>query len=88
MGSPGCIRPVRKARDDAQLDGYRAHQFHLAPGEFDKQIPLDLRQKRDQLELQVIQLRDSLTGPPDDAYFSQLENLLLQIAKIYDRINK
>ncbi|MFC1782602.1 hypothetical protein ACFL02_03335, partial [Planctomycetota bacterium] len=82
------IRPVKKARDDAQLDGYRAHQFHLAPSEFDKQIPPDLRQKRDQLELQVIQLRDSQTGPPDDAYFAQLESLLLQIAQIYDRIDK
>ncbi len=82
------IRPVITARDGAELDGYRAHQFHLIPSEFDKKIPPDLRQKRDQLELQIIRLRDSQTGPPDQAYLSQLENLLLQISKIYEQIDK
>ena len=82
------IRPVVTPRDGAQLDGYRAHQFHLIPSPFDQKIPPDLRQKRDLLELQIIRLRDSQTGPPDDAYLSQLENLLLQIAKIYQQIDK
>jgi len=82
------IRPVITARDGAELDGYRAHQFHLIPSEFDQKIPPDLRQKRDQLELQIIRLRDSQTGPPDDTYLSQLENLLLQIANIYQQIDK
>ena len=82
------IRPVITARDGAELDGYRAHQFHLIPSEFDRKIPPGLRQERDQLELQIIRLRDSQTGPPDQAYLSQLENLLLQIAKIYEQIDK
>ena len=82
------IRPVKKARDDAPLDGYRAHQFHLIPSEREKQIPPALRQQRDQLELQVIHLRDGLPGPPDDAYFSQLEELLRQIAYIYEGLDK
>ena len=78
------IRPVKKARNDAPLDGYRAHQFHLIPSTLERQLPAVLRQQRDQLELEVIRLRDSQTGPPDEAYFSKLEGLLLQIARIYD----
>jgi hypothetical protein len=82
------IRPVKKARDNAPLDGYRAHQFHLVRSEQEKKIPPVLRQQRDQLELQVIRLRDGLTGPPDEAYLSQLENLLKQIGRIYEGIEK
>jgi len=82
------IRPVISARDGAELDGYRAHQFHLIPSQFDRKIPPDLRQQRDQLELQIIRLRDAQTGPPNEAYLSQLETLLLQIAQIYDQIDK
>jgi len=82
------IRPVKKARDGAPLDGYRAHQFHLLRSAQEKKIPPVLRRQRDQLELQVIRLRDSVTGPPDDAYFSQLEDLLKQIGRIYENLEK
>ena len=82
------IRPVKKARNNAPLDGYRAHQFHLIASEWEKKIPPALRQQRDQLELQVIRLRDGLSGPPDEAYFSQLEDLLKQIARIYEGMDK
>jgi len=81
-------RLVKKARDDAPLDGYRSHQFHLIASEWEKKIPLALRQQRDQLELQVIRLRDGLSGPPDAAYFSQLEDLLKQIAHICKGMDK
>jgi hypothetical protein len=95
------IRPVQKARDGAALDGYRAHQLCLLPSPTEAALPPELRAKRDQLELQVMELRDTRAkgsptqnaalGSPklsDDEYFSKLEPLLCEIARIYDQMDK
>jgi len=79
------IRPVNKAQDDAPLDGYRAHQFHLIYSEVERKMPPDLRSKRDQLELAVMKLRDSKQEYSEDEYFSKLEALLYQITQIYEQ---
>ncbi|MCF7974052.1 MAG: hypothetical protein K9N55_09580 [Phycisphaerae bacterium] len=81
------IRPAKQAAQGASLDGYRAHQFCLKPSDIEKQIPDDLRAKRNQLELQVMQLRDSKATLSDDEYYIQLETLLVQIAEIYEYID-
>ena len=47
-------------------------------------MPSDLRRKRDELELEVIQLRDSKAEFTEDEYYQKLETVLLQIAKIYE----
>ena len=83
----GGIRPARSARDGAALDGYRAHQFHLLHSEAEADIPPDLRARRDQLELQVMRLRDAKTQIDEDTYFARLEVLLSEIARIYSRID-
>jgi hypothetical protein len=79
------IRPVQKARDDASLDGYRAHQLHLLYSPTETAMSADLRAKRDQLELQVMELRDTRAKFSDDEYFSRLEPLLREIAQIYEQ---
>ncbi len=81
------IRPTKKATQGASLDGYRAHQFCLIPSDMERQFPDDLRTKRNQLELQVMQLRDKKSQRPDDDYYTQLETLLLQIARIYEQMD-
>jgi len=78
------IRPVQKARDDASLDGYRAHQLHLLHSAGETAMPPELRAKRDQLELQVMQLRDTRATLSDEDYFAKLEPLLREIARIYE----
>ena len=78
------IRPVKNASDNASLDGYRTHQFCLIHSEEEIKIAPAMRAKRDQLELEVIKLRDSKENFPEDEYFSKLETLLLDIAKIYE----
>jgi hypothetical protein len=78
------IRPVRRATDDAPLDGYLAHQFHLVRSEAENKMPPELRAKRDQLELEVIKLRDAKEKFSEDEYFSKLEALLYEIAQIYE----
>lgn len=81
------IRPVRSARDGAALDGYRAHQLHLLYSEVEAGIPPELRARRDQLELQVMQLRDAKAQIDEDTYFARLEVLVSEIARIYKRID-
>jgi len=82
------IRPVRRAMDDAPLDGYRAHQFHLVRSEAENKMPPQLRAKRDQLELDVIKLRDTREKFSEGEYFSKLEALLYDIAQIYEQTGK
>jgi hypothetical protein len=82
------IRPVKKARDDAPLDGYRAHQFHLVLSRAESRMPLDLRAKRDRLELEVVKLRDRKEDFSKEEYFSKLEALLYQITLIYEQTDE
>jgi hypothetical protein len=79
------IRPVQTAEDGAALDGYRAHQFHLVHSEAENKIPPELRTKRDRLELEVVKLRDSKDKFSEEEYFSRLESMLYDIAKIYEQ---
>jgi len=82
------VRPVQKAEDDAVLDGYRAHQFHLVHSEAENKMPPELRIKRDRLELEVIKLRDSKDKFSEEEYFSRLENMLYDIAQIYEQTDQ
>jgi len=79
------IRPVQKARDDATLDGYRAHQLHLLHSLTETAMPPELRARRDQLELQVMALRDAKAQLSKEEYFAKLESLLREIAQIYEQ---
>ena len=81
------IRPVQKASDDAALDGYRAHQFHLHYSDTEAQMPPALRAKRDELELAVMKLRDAKATLPEGEYFAKLEALLYEIAQVYEQID-
>lgn len=85
------IRPTQKARTGESsfaptLDGYRAHQLHLLPSETEAAMPTARRAKRDQLELDVMKLRDEKEHLPEAQYYSQLETLLREIAQIYEQV--
>ena len=82
------VRPVQKAKDGAALDGYRAHQFHLVHSEAENKMPPELRAKRNRLELEVIKLRDSKDKLSEEEYFSRLENMLYDIAQIYEQTDQ
>jgi len=82
------IRPVQRAEDGAALDGYRAHQFHLVTSEAENKIPPQMRVRRDQLELEVVKLRDTKESFSEDEYFAKLEKLLYDIAQIYEQTDQ
>jgi hypothetical protein len=76
------VHAVKRARDGAPLDGFRAGQFFLVRSEQERQIPPAARARRDELELAVAKLRDSKEKLNEDDYYRQLEVLLLELAKL------
>jgi hypothetical protein len=87
MGTPADwfrgVRAVKKARDDATADGARAHQFHLVRSPAEQQLSAEVRARRDKLELQLAELRDAKPRLSEDAYYRELEKILLAIAELY-----
>jgi hypothetical protein len=82
------LRPVQKAADSASLDGHRAHQLHLLYSPRETAMPPELRARRDQLELAVLELRDAKASLPEAEYYSKLEALLTEMARLYEQIDK
>ncbi len=82
------IHPEKKAADNATLDGYRAHQFHLIPSQSEARLGADLRADRNRLELEIMQLREQKAELPEELYYERLEVLLFQIAEIYDQVGE
>ncbi len=76
------IRPIKRAKDGAALDGLRAHQFHLIRSPQDQQLSPALRARRDELELAVINLRDKKDKLSEDDYYRRLEAVLVELAKV------
>ncbi len=77
------IRAIKKAKDGSEADGLRAHQFCLIPNASERTLPLEVRQKRDALELDLARLRDKKAAMEEKEYYDELEGLLLQIARLY-----
>ncbi len=76
------VRAVRKARDGAAVDGLRAQQFCLVRSPDEQKIPMQVRARRDELELQVAGLRDKKATLQEDEYYRQLEVLLVELARL------
>jgi hypothetical protein len=81
------IRAVKKAKEGAEPDGLRAHQMHLIRSQAEQQMPPALRAKRNELELAIARLRESKGQLTEDAYYHQLEPLLLELAKLYEQVD-
>jgi hypothetical protein len=79
------VRAVRRARDGASLDGARAHQFHLVRSAAEQELSAEVRERRDRIELEIATLREGKTGMPEDAYFRKLEQLMIQLAELYEQ---
>lgn len=82
------VRPVATARGGKSLDGYRAHQWHLVKGEFERSMPARLVAERDELELAVIRLRENRSNYREDDYYRELESLLIPLATLYSEVEQ
>ena len=76
------IRAVKKAANDSPLDGMRAHQWHLIRSTQDQKLSPEDRKRRDELELEINQLRQYKTQMSEDEYYSKLEALLTKLGEI------
>jgi hypothetical protein len=77
------VRATRRAKDGAALDGLRAHQLHLIPSDRERQIPIEVRQRRNELELAIAALRDEKNKLGADEYYKRLEPLMIELARLY-----
>jgi len=77
------VRATKRAKDGAPLDGLRAHQLHLIPSDRERDMPVELRQRRDQLELSIAALRDQKGKLKEDEYYAQMEKLMVELARLY-----
>jgi hypothetical protein len=77
------VRAVKQPAGGGSVDGRRAHQVHLVRSEQEQKLPPERRARRDELELAVARLRDSKQSLGDEEYYRQLENLMLELSKLY-----
>lgn len=77
------IRATRAARDGAPIDGPRANQWHLIRIPAEADMSAEIRARRDALELQVEALRQKKHSLSESDYYAQLDDLLLQLARLY-----
>jgi hypothetical protein len=80
------LRAIKAARDGAPLDGPRARQWHLVRSAEEQAIPTELRAQRDEIELSIESLRQRKSAIPEQDYYAQLEDLMLQLARLYKQI--
>ncbi|WP_166830233.1 hypothetical protein [Thalassoroseus pseudoceratinae] len=76
-------RAIRTAKDGAQADGLRANQFVLIRRGDEAKLSETLRQRRDELERQIAELREKKSSLPEDEYYARLEPVLIELAKLY-----
>ena len=62
---------------------FARHQLHLVRSEQEQKMPPERRVRRDELEVAVARLRESKPQLGDEEYYRRLENLMLELAKLY-----
>ncbi|MGV3773121.1 MAG: hypothetical protein ACO1QB_09490 [Verrucomicrobiales bacterium] len=77
-----------KNQTGLSVDGLRAHQIHLIESDFERNLPPEVKEKRNNLELQIEALREKKTSLEADAYYSQLEELLIELSLLYQGIQQ
>jgi len=92
MGTPADwfrgLRAIKKPKENAAVDGLLAQQFHLRNSESEQNLkPEDLAQ-RDALERAVLLYREKKSQVPEETYYRELEKLLLDLARFYQKHSK
>jgi hypothetical protein len=70
-------------KSSSEPDGSFANRWALVLSEEEKAIPADVRQKRNVLEAQIGNLRRDRVDLEEEAYYSELEALAVEIAELY-----
>ncbi|WP_437188405.1 hypothetical protein SH668x_001850 [Planctomicrobium sp. SH668] len=81
------IHPIdRKDTGNLLADGVLAHQWHLIPNETDSRLPAEVIARRNELELQIAQLKlkKKKKEMPEDLYYAELEAIFLNLARLLE----
>ena len=78
------VRAVKSAKSGAAVDGPRAARLHLVRSAREEQLPAETRERRDQLEQELADLRSRKTELSEDEYLGLIEPLLVELAKLYE----
>lgn len=76
------IRATKKASNAAALDGLRAHQFHLIAAPAERGLSPEALARRDALERDLAALRERKASLPEDEYYREVEERLLELARV------
>jgi len=78
------LRATKKPNDKAAVDGLMAIQICVVPSPEDDNLSTDQKLVRDNLERSVFQLREKKTEMAEKEYSTELERLLLDLARLYE----
>ena len=78
------IRAEGTAKDGSALDGQGAHRFILLHSKNAPTLSAEQLVARDKLEAQIESLRAKKKSMSVDEYYEQLEELMLDLAKLYE----
>jgi hypothetical protein len=76
------VRATKSAKDGA-VDGQLANRICLVRSEQESRLSTELRTQRDALAAQIESLRMRKAAIPEDVYYSDLEALLVELARLY-----
>jgi DNA-binding protein H-NS len=82
------VRPVKQPEGQSKPDGRIASQFHLLENALEKQMSPEIKQRRDELEQAIFELRDHRNDMDEAAYFERLEALLIPFAELYAELDQ
>jgi len=84
------LNHISESGDNSRLpDGHRAHQFAVNSLRPVPRISGAQKQQRDALEIKILELKQRKTEyENDDAYYRQLEPLMVQLARIYQQVDQ
>ena len=77
------VKPVKAAKDGASLDGTLAAQLVLVRSGREEELSAEARNRRDELEAQLAELRAKKPELAEDEYLALLEPVLAEIARLY-----
>jgi hypothetical protein len=81
------VRPIKKPEGNSIPDGRIAAQFHLIENELESLMSPETKERRDELEQAIFELRDHRGDMEEEAYFERLEALLVPFAELYQSLD-
>jgi hypothetical protein len=77
------VRATKAAKDGAEIDGLKAGQLHLVASAGEIALTPQQRARRDELEAALEALRLKKSEMDESQYFTELEKLHVELARIY-----